>query len=545
MHGSRPPGRARHGRRATVSRRSGRRGRRGRSRPRRDRPVDLERYRSFVPDWDAFVSASLRPEPTVIRVRTGRIEPSALAERLTEQGFRLRPLALDLRSSFFLLEEEPVPVSQTLEHWAGLVYVQQASTGVAAPALGPRPGERVLDLCAAPGGKTTHLAELMEDRGCLVASEISESRIRGLLGNVYRLGHPGVLAVAGDGRELPEDAGFDRVLVDAPCSGEGTLRRRAGRVPDQSSSFLAYVTAAQRALLEKAVRVTRPGGEILYVTCTFAPEENEAVVGDALARLPVELEPLRLAVPCAPGLTSFEGERFDPRLEGAARIYPHHFDSGGLFLAKLRRLDGPVDLRTAPRPDGSPEPAVDDAPRSGWTPVPALFPGDEGATDVAEAEERMRRGVEDVRARFGLERELDGVGWTMRGGRAWVHAVDRWPLEAWLEGAWAERGWRAISIGLRAIEFDSRGRARPTNDFLRWAEATGAMLELSGPELRSVLERHPVAVAGERRGPVAIGYRGEVVGRGVLNAEGLDSEIPKARARDLLRVLEASLPGDA
>ncbi|HBE00199.1 MAG TPA: hypothetical protein DC060_18645, partial [Gemmatimonadetes bacterium] len=80
--------------------------------------------------------------------------------------------------------------SLTLEHWLGLFYVQQASTGVAAPLLGPQPGERVLDLCSAPGGKTTHTADLMQDRGCLVASEISESRIRGLLGNVYRLGHP-------------------------------------------------------------------------------------------------------------------------------------------------------------------------------------------------------------------------------------------------------------------------------------------------------------------------------------------------------------------
>ena len=102
---------------------------------------------------------------------------------------------------FLQVEDGPRAVSQTIEHWLGLFYVQQASTGVAAPVLDPQPGERILDMCSAPGGKTTHAAELMEDTGCLVASEISENRIRGLLGNVYRLGHPNILVVAGDGRE--------------------------------------------------------------------------------------------------------------------------------------------------------------------------------------------------------------------------------------------------------------------------------------------------------------------------------------------------------
>ncbi|NIP56747.1 MAG: RNA methyltransferase, partial [Gemmatimonadetes bacterium] len=137
----------------------------------------------------------------------------------------------------------------------------------------------------------------------------------------------------------PEGALFDRVLVDAPCTGEGTLRRRGGRPPEPSDSFVAHLGRVQRALLEKAVRLTRPGGTVLYVTCTFAPEENEAVVSDILRSHPVELEPLELPVPHARGLARFGDARFDPRLEGAARIYPHHLDSGGLFLAKLRKLD--------------------------------------------------------------------------------------------------------------------------------------------------------------------------------------------------------------
>jgi 16S rRNA C967 or C1407 C5-methylase (RsmB/RsmF family) len=249
--------------------------RRGRS---RGRAVELGRYRAIVPDWDAFTAAAARPEPTVFRVRAGEVPEAEIVDRLEGQAFSLRPL--DGMPGFFRVDEEPYPVSMTLEHWAGHVYVQQASTGIAPPQLGAGPGERVLDLCSAPGGKTTHLAEMMGGRGCLVASEIDERRIRGLLGNVYRLGHTNILTVACDGRAFPEGALFDRVLVDAPCSGEGTLRRRSGDVPNQSESFLAYVRGVPRARLERAGRRCRGGGTIRYVTCTFAPEENQAVVSD-------------------------------------------------------------------------------------------------------------------------------------------------------------------------------------------------------------------------------------------------------------------------
>ena len=267
----------------------------------REEVVDLYRYKSVISDWDAFRKSAANPEPTVFRVCRRRINPQELADRLTEQGFRLRKKSG--LPGFYEVEEGPRPISLTLEHWLGLFYVQQASTGIAASVLDPQPGERVLDLCAAPGGKTTHVADLMQDQGGLVAAELSENRIRGLLGNLYRLGISNVLVASGDGREAPEAALFDRVLVDAPCSGEGTLRRRSGRAPRQSSSFLGYVTKVQRRLLEKAIRVTRPGGTILYVTCTFAPEENEAVINDILRGQPVEIDPISLQIPFAHGLT--------------------------------------------------------------------------------------------------------------------------------------------------------------------------------------------------------------------------------------------------
>lgn len=456
---------------------------------------------------------------------------------------------------FHQIEDGPHPLSRTLEHWLGLLYVQQASTGVAAPALGPQPGERILDMCSAPGGKTTHIADLMQDRGCLIASELSEPRIRGLLGNVYRLGHTGIFVVSGDGRSFPGGARFDRVLLDAPCSGEGTLRRRGGQAPNQSPSFVSYVTTAQRALLERAVHLTKPGGIILYVTCTFAPEENEAVVSEALERLPVDLEPLSLPVPHARGLTSFEGVSFDPRLEGAVRIYPHHLDSGGLFIARLRRLDRDVVSADARALD------VD----GGWGAVPGLFPpnqdvevdgtegpgdGNDGSgappteADVVAAEEVVQAGAAEVVERFGIERDLSEMKWTLRGGRAWIHSVDAWPMDAWLADTVDVPSWRPISVGIRAIDFDSRGRPRPTNDFLRWLgrDLTGRVIDVDLAEVRALLARTPVPTEVDDRGPVALRFRGDVIGRGAVTVDGLKSEIPKARAADLRECLRASEP---
>lgn len=460
-----------------------------------------------------------RPEPTVFRVRSARIDEAELVARLERQGFRVRPLSS--LPSFFVVEDGPRPLSHTLEHWSGLLYVQQASTGLAAPALGARPGERVLDLCSSPGGKATHLAEIIGPRGSLVACEIDERRMRGLLGNFYRLCVPNVLVVAGDGRTFPEGALFDRVLVDAPCSGEGTLRRRAGEVPNQSSAFRAFVTGSQRALLEKAVRLTRPGGTVLYVTCTFAPEENEAVVSRVLERAPVEMEPLELAVPHAPGLTAFEGKVYDPRLELAARIYPHHLDSGGLFLAKLRRLEG-----DAPRRDGT-----------GWSSIPHAFPGDD--RDAGEAHRLVTDSVEEVLRRNAIPSDaLEGAGWMVRGDTVWMHTCGEWPLEAW-----KANGWRAVSVGLRAIEIDTRGRPRATNDLLRYAsDAVGSAVELGDGPLLDLLRGATLPLPeGTPAGPIALRYAGEVVGRGLTTRGGLVSHIPKAHARELARAIEGAL----
>ncbi|MCL7967489.1 MAG: RsmB/NOP family class I SAM-dependent RNA methyltransferase [marine benthic group bacterium] len=487
--------------------------------------MSFERYRGVIPEFGKFLEYASRPEPVTIRVRSGRIEPDALVERMARQGFVLRPIPD--QAGFLRVQSAPKPIALTLEHWLGLFYVQRASTGLAAPALAPKPGERVLDMCAAPGGKTTHLADLMEDRGPLVAVDSNVGRMRALAGNVYRTGHTNVLMVTADGRELPGGAGFDRVLVDAPCSAEGTVREGRGRVRPRSEGYESYVTALQEGLLRRAIELTRPGGAILYSTCTFAPEENEAIVDAVLADMPVDVIPLHLPAPSSPGLTEFEGRRFDERLVDTARIYPHQLDSGGLFLALLRRR-GTMD-------DG----AVTSASShdAGWTPIPRADAPD-GAGDQLDSEAELK--LDSIRQ---ILKEvwcvepsaLDGVGWMLRNDRMWAHGCGEWPFDAW-----AGRGaWDSVAVGLRAFSFDSGGLPRPSNDLLRWLgeSVTGRGVDLSLESWRRLLSGVAVEVEGVTDGYVALRLDGMPIGRGFVRSGRVRHEIPRVHARSLATIL--------
>jgi NOL1/NOP2/sun family putative RNA methylase len=508
----------------------------------------LESYRAFIDDWDAFQEAVARPEPTTLRTNVLRISRDELAGRLTRQGFSVSELPH--QPAFLRVDDGPFPVSDTLEHWAGLFYMQQSVTGWAAPLLDPRPGDRVLDLCAAPGGKTTHLAELLAGEGSLVCADVNETRIRALLGNIYRLGHTGVITVAGDGRRFPEEALFDRIMVDVPCSSEGTLRKRGGTIPGHSDKWSRQVTRAQEKLLRKAVQLVRPGGTLLYVTCTFGPEENEGILTRVLADTPLEVERLDLPVPHARGLTRHGGESFDPRLEGAVRFYPHHLDSGGLFICRLRRSeaedagggsgDGLPGWRPVPGHFPEPDEALEggegagsEGPGSGGA-GDAKGPGDGGDTLVAA-------GLAFLEQEFGVDpAALAGAGWMRRGTNIWLHTVDDWPVEDWSAGD----HWRSVATGLRAFDLSGNGPPRPTNDLLCWLDdrlATGRV-ELSAEEWLRLLEEREIPGEG-KDGLVALCHDGVVLARGFQRGGLLRHEVPKGRLRWLRSVMGSRAGG--
>ena len=215
-------------------------------------------------------------------------------------------------------------------HEAGVYYLQEASAMAPVALLDPKPGERVCDLCAAPGGKTTQIAGRMLGRGFLVCNEINPKRAKILSRNIERMGVANALVT----NEHPETLAsrfpgfFDRVLVDAPCSGEGMFRKEEAAVTDWSQETVQMCARRQREILDSAARLVRPGGRLVYSTCTFAPEEDEETVAAFLEAHP-EFTPEPVEAPW-----------FVPGENASYRMWPHKLLGEGHFAAVLRKTRG-------------------------------------------------------------------------------------------------------------------------------------------------------------------------------------------------------------
>jgi 16S rRNA C967 or C1407 C5-methylase (RsmB/RsmF family)/NOL1/NOP2/fmu family ribosome biogenesis protein len=285
------------------------------------------------PEAAAFLDSYRRPAQRAVRANPLKLDPAALPGLL---GIAPDPVPW-CREAWFL--PEGVRVGRTLAHAAGLCYVQEPSALAVGEALDVRPGQRVLDLAAAPGGKATLVAGRLGRAGVVVANEVQRSRVQALADNLDRWGSwRTVLAgetVAGLAGRLP--GAFDRVLLDAPCSGEGLFRRDPAAAAQWRPGQVRGSADRQRGLLADAARLVRPGGVLVYSTCTFAPEENEHQVAGFLAGHP-DWEVLE--VPWHPG---FAPGRPDwclggpPELSRTVRLWPHLLRGEGHFVAKLGR----------------------------------------------------------------------------------------------------------------------------------------------------------------------------------------------------------------
>ncbi len=242
-----------------------------------------------------------------------------------------------------------------IAHAAGAFYLQDASAMAPVAALDPRPGERVLDLCAAPGGKSGQIAARLNGRGFLLSNEIEFSRARILLGNLERLGVTNAFVTSAPAEALARvlPAFFDRVLVDAPCSGEGMFRKEEAAVADWSPETVDMCARRQLEILRSAARMLAPGGRLVYSTCTFAPQENEGVISRFLAGAP-EFSAAKADAPWfAPGRPDWI-ENPAPGIEHTFRLWPHKLHGEGHFAAVLEKAsDAPVGAAIS-RPYGSP-----------------------------------------------------------------------------------------------------------------------------------------------------------------------------------------------
>ncbi len=242
------------------------------------------------------------PPPTYARVNTLRTTAAALAESWRAEGVAFTPCAWDWTGDdlMFRLDDHP-SLAELPSFRAGDFYVQDPSTLLAVQLLEPRPGEEILDLCAAPGGKTTFIAQRMGNQGSVVATDAHADRLALIEQNCRRLGVTGVRTLLAG--ELPATPTFDRILLDAPCSNTGVLRRRVELRWRLQPAELVRLAAAQARLLGQAATRLKPGGTVVYSTCSLEPEENHAVVAQFLAtNSGFRLEAERQLTPFADGV---------------------------------------------------------------------------------------------------------------------------------------------------------------------------------------------------------------------------------------------------
>lgn len=243
-------------------------------------------------------------------------------------------------SGYVIPPDAEVNLAQHPYHTAGVYYLQEPSAMAPAEILSPQPGEAVLDLCAAPGGKTTHLAALMQNRGLLVANDTHPRRVRALAMNLERCGVTCAVVL----NETPERLAarwpgyFDRVLVDAPCSGQGMFRKSKPARAEWQPGRVKTDATRQGAILDAAAQLVCPGGVIVYSTCTFEPDENEGNIARFLQRhTDLELEAVQHAQGFAPGRPEWADG--NPALSKTVRLWPHLCVGEGHFAAKLRRAE--------------------------------------------------------------------------------------------------------------------------------------------------------------------------------------------------------------
>nr|WP_074174154.1 16S rRNA (cytosine(1407)-C(5))-methyltransferase RsmF [Enterobacter hormaechei] len=309
----------------------------------------LAQMREALPahlSFDDFVAACQRPLRRSIRVNTLKISVGAFLDLVSPYGWQLTPVPW-CEEGFWIErdEEESLPLGSTAEHLSGLFYIQEASSMLPVAALfadGNQP-ERVMDVAAAPGSKTTQIAARMNNRGAILANEFSASRVKVLHANISRCGIHNVALTHFDGRvfgaALPE--AFDAILLDAPCSGEGVVRKDPDALKNWSVESNLEIAATQRELIDSAFHALRPGGTLVYSTCTLNRDENEDVClwlkqryVDAVQFLPLD--------------TLFDSASHAATPEGFLHVFPQIYDCEGFFVARLRKTRA-VDPLPAPK----------------------------------------------------------------------------------------------------------------------------------------------------------------------------------------------------
>ncbi len=292
-------------------------------------------------DIDSLMEAYSRPLPSSIRINTLKTSVERCLSLLREDGYLLEKIPWT-RYGYYVSGGDNL--AESIWHMLGLVYFQGPVSMLAAELLDVEPGNYVLDLCAAPGSKSTHIAQLLQERGVIVANDISVDRVKALASNMQKVGVINSIITLRDGRIFGKrhPSMFDRVLVDAPCSSLGIISKDWSVAKRWSEKVSERISRLQLGLLISGFDALKPGGKMIYSTCTLHPLENEAVVSELLEkREDAKLENLHVeGVKTRKPLEEWKGMTFHPDIRRCIRIYPCDSGAEGFFFAKIVKQDG-------------------------------------------------------------------------------------------------------------------------------------------------------------------------------------------------------------
>lgn len=309
------------------------------------KPLFLERMKKLLgEEFDSYMEILKKYPVKSIRCNTLKISPKELKKKLEEKGWEMEIPFKDFPEIMIIKNElQPGELGRALEHLLGYYYAQEIASMLPPLVLAPKKGEKVLDLCASPGSKTTQMASMMENSGLIIANEVKIGRIKILAANLERCGVMNTIITKKDGIALckrfqNENILFDKILLDAPCSGEGTIRSTPSTLEMWNMKTIENLSKLQKSLIASAIEILKPNGELIYSTCTHAPEENEEVLDFALKNFDVKMEKINLPIKTVPGITQWEGKEYSKEIKLAHRVYPQNANTEGFFVSKLRKL---------------------------------------------------------------------------------------------------------------------------------------------------------------------------------------------------------------
>uniref|UniRef100_A0A158R4B4 SAM_MT_RSMB_NOP domain-containing protein n=1 Tax=Syphacia muris TaxID=451379 RepID=A0A158R4B4_9BILA len=296
--------------------------------------------------------------PVVIRSNALKTRRGELAKALINRGMNVDPAAEWTKVGLIVYDTQ-VPIGATPEYLAGHYIIQGLSSFLPVMALAPQPNERILDMCAAPGGKTSYISALMKNTGIVFSNDVNIVRCRAVIGNLHRLGVINAVVSNLDGREFPKafPQSFDRVLLDAPCSGTGVIWKDGSVKTSRDSQDVQRTHTLQRELILAAIdsinASSKTGGYLVYSTCSVLVEENEAVVDYVLRKRHCKLVPTGLDFGVE-GFAKYREYRFHPSLKLTRRYYPHVHNMDGFFVAKIKKLSNIKSAKVIPEDNNEP-----------------------------------------------------------------------------------------------------------------------------------------------------------------------------------------------